>query len=227
MPFITQGKTNLTYILIVVILSVIVGGGILGYQYLWTAKKGATPLEVKAPEEILEQFSQEQVSQDESWVYRNRNLAYSLKLPEGWREVDCGESRYPSVCFVSNNYATDFEPLPYEGVYFYVTTYDKPADAGDEYQCSENSVSCRDVLIDNIPAAQYLQRNDKILPDGTTLTSVVTNFYKEEYLFYTQALYPEPCQFTETTSGSYKLECEEDLETTSIVLNLISTLTFD
>jgi hypothetical protein len=33
MPFITQGKANLKYILIVVVLVAIVGGGILGYQY--------------------------------------------------------------------------------------------------------------------------------------------------------------------------------------------------
>ena len=39
MPFITQGKTNLIYILIVVVLAVIVGGGILGYQYLWMEKQ--------------------------------------------------------------------------------------------------------------------------------------------------------------------------------------------
>jgi len=40
MPFITQGKANLKYILIVVILAAIVGGGILGYWY-W--KEGDIP----------------------------------------------------------------------------------------------------------------------------------------------------------------------------------------
>jgi len=39
MPFITQGKINLQYILIVVVLAVIVGGGILGYQFLRTSKE--------------------------------------------------------------------------------------------------------------------------------------------------------------------------------------------
>src|SRR4030042_1457774 len=38
MPFITQGKANLKYILIVVVLAIIVGGGILGYQYWWVPK---------------------------------------------------------------------------------------------------------------------------------------------------------------------------------------------
>ena len=42
MPFITQGKTNLKYILIVVILATIAGGGILGYQYWWAKKEGSS-----------------------------------------------------------------------------------------------------------------------------------------------------------------------------------------
>jgi len=50
MPFITQGKANLKYILIVVILAAIVGGGILAYQYWWAPKKETTPPEVKVPE---------------------------------------------------------------------------------------------------------------------------------------------------------------------------------
>ena len=42
---------NLKYILIIVILAAIVGGGILGYQW-WAAEKEVNvPEEVKAPEE--------------------------------------------------------------------------------------------------------------------------------------------------------------------------------
>lgn len=52
MPFITQGKTNLKYILIVVILAAIIGGGILGYYYLWIKDLEAklAELEKKLPE---------------------------------------------------------------------------------------------------------------------------------------------------------------------------------
>jgi hypothetical protein len=39
MSFITQGKANLKYTLIIVILAAIAGGGILGYQYWWMSKK--------------------------------------------------------------------------------------------------------------------------------------------------------------------------------------------
>jgi|GEM_PF-4673618 len=41
MPFITQGKVNLKYILIVLILAVIVGGGTLAYQYWWLPSQEA------------------------------------------------------------------------------------------------------------------------------------------------------------------------------------------
>ena len=44
MPFITQGKTNLKYILIVVVLAVIVGGGILAWQY-WCPIEKPQPIE--------------------------------------------------------------------------------------------------------------------------------------------------------------------------------------
>lgn len=59
MPFITQGKTNLKYILIVVILAVIVGGGILARQYLLIPKEESKIPEVElpkveAPEEEVE-----------------------------------------------------------------------------------------------------------------------------------------------------------------------------
>lgn len=59
MPFIIQGKTNLKYILITVLLAAIVGGGILAWQYLLAPKEEPqmpevkTP-EVKAPEETMQ-----------------------------------------------------------------------------------------------------------------------------------------------------------------------------
>jgi len=53
MPFVTQGKTNLKYILIVVVLATIVGGGVLGYQYWWVTKKEVPLQEVKAPEKVV------------------------------------------------------------------------------------------------------------------------------------------------------------------------------
>lgn len=67
MSFITQGKTNLQYVLIIVVLAVIVGGGIS-----WLATSlGIKPSEVKPPEEvkaykIAKDFVLNEVS--EGWV---------------------------------------------------------------------------------------------------------------------------------------------------------------
>lgn len=41
MAFLSQGKTNWKFLLIIVILAAIVGGGILVYQYLWLPKEEA------------------------------------------------------------------------------------------------------------------------------------------------------------------------------------------
>lgn len=57
MTLLKEGKTNLKYILIIVILAAIVGGGILAWQYLLVPKEEpklpeVKPPEVKAPEEM-------------------------------------------------------------------------------------------------------------------------------------------------------------------------------
>ncbi|MCH8741867.1 hypothetical protein IH779_03115 [Patescibacteria group bacterium] len=53
MSFITKGETNLKYILIVVVLAVIVGGGILAYQFLFTPKE-----KIQVPEEMIEKVNE-------------------------------------------------------------------------------------------------------------------------------------------------------------------------
>lgn len=47
---IKQGKTNIKYLLIVVILAAVVGGGILAWQCWWLPKGEVTIPEVKMPE---------------------------------------------------------------------------------------------------------------------------------------------------------------------------------
>jgi hypothetical protein len=75
MLFLTQGKTNWKYILIVVILAVIVGGGMLGYQYQWTPRE-----EIILPKK--EKIS-EIISLDEIWnTYVNHKLGFSINIPK-------------------------------------------------------------------------------------------------------------------------------------------------
>jgi len=77
MPFVTEGKTNLKYILIVVILAAIIGGGILGYQYLWLPKQETKPSEVKPPGETA---PEEVITQPEL----NLNTTKLATIPEGY-----------------------------------------------------------------------------------------------------------------------------------------------
>ena len=57
MPFLTKGKTNWKYILIVLILAVIVGGGILGYlRYFKREISSLTKFpEIKKPEKVIKE----------------------------------------------------------------------------------------------------------------------------------------------------------------------------
>ena len=65
MPFITQGKTNWKYILIIVILAFFVGGGIFGYRYWWQPR-----------EEIKNECKKEFIS----WCENCRSLNWPLGI---------------------------------------------------------------------------------------------------------------------------------------------------
>jgi len=72
-------RTNWNYILIVVILGILAGGGILGYYSWWVAEqesKFAELLEIKLPEKVTE-------DETADWqVYQGKN--FSIKYPSGW-----------------------------------------------------------------------------------------------------------------------------------------------
>ncbi len=76
---IKEGKTNWKYILIIVILAAIIGGGILTWQYFETRE------ETKLPEEK----TSEETAKDETadWkTYRNEEYGYEVKYPtDSWK----------------------------------------------------------------------------------------------------------------------------------------------
>lgn len=87
MTFSTQGKTNWVFILIIVILAVIVGGGILGYQYLWLPKQvpPAESLTELSKDETAdrENYKNEKYCSSVSWAtYTNNELGFSIKYPK-------------------------------------------------------------------------------------------------------------------------------------------------
>src|SRR4030043_231250 len=78
MPFITQGKTNIKYLLIVVALAAIVGGGILGYYYLWIKdlESRLAAIELKLPKKVIK-------DETANWkTYRNEELGFYFSYPE-------------------------------------------------------------------------------------------------------------------------------------------------
>lgn len=80
MPFLTQGKTNWKYILIVVILVILVSGGILVYtNYLIKEIISFSRIsEIKKPGKIIE-------DETANWrTYFNENLSFSFKYPTNW-----------------------------------------------------------------------------------------------------------------------------------------------
>lgn len=104
MPFLTQGKINFKFILLVVILAIIVGGVILAYQYLWLPKNSQKPVACTQEAKICP---------DGSAVGRiGPNCEFapcpSVKVDEtaGWRteaNAEYGfEFKYPNNFFDSN-----------------------------------------------------------------------------------------------------------------------------
>jgi membrane protein YqaA with SNARE-associated domain len=79
MPFLTRGKTNWKYILIVTVLAAIVGGGVL--FYLGYFEKEITSLtkfpEIKKPEKLK---IEEGIT---NWkTYRNEEYGFEIKYPK-------------------------------------------------------------------------------------------------------------------------------------------------
>lgn len=87
MPFITQGKANLKYILIVVVLAAIAGGGILAYQYWWAPKEKAPSIETTALK-----------------TYTNDRFKYSIKYPNDWHIFSELTKRLGAMGFINAKY---------------------------------------------------------------------------------------------------------------------------
>ena len=82
MPFITQGKANLKYILIIVVLAAIVGGGIFGYYYLWIKdlETRLAVLELKMPKTVKDETANWSVFSGEA-LMEGKTYYFQFKYP--------------------------------------------------------------------------------------------------------------------------------------------------
>ena len=78
MPFLTQGKTNWKFLLIVVILAVIVDGGI--FWFLQQQIPSYQPLEIKIPEKVKDETANWQ-------TYRNQRYGIEFEYPRKFGEI--------------------------------------------------------------------------------------------------------------------------------------------
>ena len=102
MLFITQGKTNWKFIVIVIVLAILVSGGILSYQYWWLPRHEVKPSEVKLikvkqPEEKTIQATEEKICS-----FPQNILEYSKKSI-GWRIDQHYQVRDKNCLFLSPN----------------------------------------------------------------------------------------------------------------------------
>jgi hypothetical protein len=83
MPFLTKRKTNWKYILIVVILAAIVGGGILGYLRNFQREISSLTKfsEIKKPEKS-------KIEKLANWkTYRNEEYSFEFEYPQDWGDI--------------------------------------------------------------------------------------------------------------------------------------------
>ena len=99
MPFLTKGKTNWKYILIVVILATIVGGGILGYLRYFKREISYLSkfLEIKKPEK-----KEVSLTTDKTEYKERENI--TIILDTGGKEIYLQKNVFTGKILISKEY---------------------------------------------------------------------------------------------------------------------------
>ena len=170
MPFITQGKTNWKYILIIVILAFFVGGGIFGYRYWWQPR-----------EEIKNECKKEFIF----WCENCRSLNWPLGIAGSpilsTKTVKClGDyflkSPLPKTnyCYDTRNFCKDF------GIEFGVSEEKEVSIATDKTEY-EQGKGIKITLRNNLDKSIYFGKETISAEDIIPLGFSLEKFEKEEW----------------------------------------------
>jgi len=233
MPILTKGKTNWKYILILVILAVIVGGGILGYLKYFekeTISISQFP-EIKKPEKVVE-------DETANWeIYISNRYGFKMKYPTNWiftnkiissdiipssyrmtnkrgymRFIPCLHTHENSAPILLNIY---FNPKKLDYI-----NYGKEYQDGFASQFS-NAISKKELTLrGNIKATKFVLEEPYLISKEKTENRyiIITGISREDLILeLIQELTAEP---SEATSGSIYYEG------TNTYKNILSSLIF-
>jgi hypothetical protein len=112
MPFLTKGKTNWKYILIVAILALIVGGGILGYLRYFKREISSLSKFPKIKKSEKPKIEEEIAN----WkTYRNEEYGFEIKYPPDWKvEIVKNYFKETVVAFLSPEFLKCREKYEYD-----------------------------------------------------------------------------------------------------------------
>lgn len=90
MPLLTKGKTNWKYIVIILVLALIVGGGIFGY-WKKVGREEVKILEIKMPEKVIE-------NETADWkTYKNEQYGFEINYPNDFVKAEWTDFEFTNI----------------------------------------------------------------------------------------------------------------------------------
>jgi len=188
MPFITQGKTNILYLLTVIIVAIIVGTGLLYYYYLWIVELETklAKLELRVPR-----------NETADWkIYRNEEYGFEIKYPMSWFAYNDTKLGFAAI--------STFSQEKYEK-YFGTTDKEK---LGENYGLIHIDYIAGKPLEEIFESAKRIIEKTQEIPGAPfKIKEFATNEINiggsKGYGLYYRTIYPEQAYYKEGVYGIY------------------------